>query len=73
MWRWPSAGPCGRALPFDHIHNASIDIGKPDALPGIINSLANAIRAAKLRSQLTAAAAERLKLFKRRIPKPAHA
>jgi hypothetical protein len=60
-----------KALAFDKAGNVSIEVGKLDALPGVIDTLADAIRAGELDTQLAAAAQDRKKNFKRRAPKPA--
>jgi hypothetical protein len=60
-----------KALPFDKTGNCSIEVGTLQALPGIIDTLTDVIRAGELDTQLAAAAAERKKVFKRRPTKPA--
>jgi hypothetical protein len=62
-----------KALAFDKTGNVSIEVGKLDALPGVIDTLIEAVRAGELDTQLAAAAQERKKVFKRRTTKPVQA
>lgn len=62
-----------RALPLDKAGNCSIEVGKLDALPAVINTLIEAIKAGELDTQLAAASTERKKVFKRRTAKPVQA
>ena len=62
-----------KALPFDKAGNVSIEVGKLDALPGIIDVLTASINAGELDTQLAAAATERKKNLKRKTGKPAPA
>ena len=62
-----------KALAFDKTGNVSIEVGKLDALPGVIDTLIEAVRAGELDTQLAAAAQERKKVFKRRTRKPVQA
>ena len=54
-----------KALKLDKAGNSSVEVGKLDALPGVIDMLLSAVRAGELDVQLNAAAQERSKLFKR--------
>jgi hypothetical protein len=58
-----------KALAFDNAGNVSIEVGKLDALPGIIDTLVEAVHAGELDAQLAAASSERRKNFKRRASK----
>lgn len=62
-----------KAVAFDKAGNCSIEVGKLDALPCVLDTLVEAIRAGELDAQLAGAAAERKKVFKRRTAKPAQA
>jgi hypothetical protein len=62
-----------KALAFDKTGSVSIEVGKLEALPGVIDTLIEAIKAGELDTQLAAAATERKKVFKRRVSKPAPA
>jgi hypothetical protein len=55
-----------KPLPLDRTGSTSVEVGGLDALPGVINALLAAVRAGELDTQLTAAAQERSKAFKRR-------
>ena len=54
-----------KALKLDKTGNSSVEIGKLDALAGVIDTLVNAARAGELDVQLAAAVQERSKAFKR--------
>ena len=62
-----------KALAFDKAGNCSIEVGKLDALPGVIDTLIEAIKAGELDTQLATASTERKKVFKRRATKPVQA
>ena len=55
-----------KPLKLDKAGNSSVEVGKLDALPGVIDALLSAVRAGELDVQLTAAAQERSKAFKGR-------
>jgi len=55
-----------KPLPLDKTGSTSVEVGKLDALPGIIDALLAAVQAGELDAQLVAAAQERSKAFKRR-------
>ena len=55
-----------KPLPLDKAGSTSIEVGKLDALPGVIEALLAAVGAGDLDAQLAAAAQERSKAFKRR-------
>ena len=54
-----------KPLPLDKAGNSSVEVGKLDALPGVIDTLLAAVRAGELDTQLGVAAQERSKAFKR--------
>ncbi len=56
----------GRPLPLNRASDVSVEAGDLNALPGVIDALLAAVRAGELDAQLTAAAQERSKAFKRR-------
>ncbi len=63
-----------KAVALDKAGNVSIEVGKLATLPGVIDTLIEAIKAGELDTQLAGAAAERKKVLKRRSqPKPAQA
>lgn len=62
-----------KPLAFDKTGNCSIEVGKLDALPAVMDTLIEAVRAGELDSQLAAASTERKKIIKRRTSKPAQA
>jgi hypothetical protein len=55
-----------KPLPLDKAGNSSVEVGKLEALPGVIDTLLAAVRAGELDLQLGVAAQERSKAFKRR-------
>ena len=55
-----------KPLPLDKAGSTSVEVGKFDALPGVIEALLRAVTAGELDAQLAAAAQERSKAFKRR-------
>ncbi len=55
-----------KPLPLDKAGSTSVEVGKLEALPGVIDALLAAARAGELDPQLAAAAQERGKAFKRR-------
>jgi hypothetical protein len=58
-----------RALRLDKIGNISVEVGKLDALPGVIDALIGAVKAGELDAQLATASLERSKAFTRRTSK----
>jgi hypothetical protein len=55
-----------KPLPLDKAGNTTVEAGKLDALPGVIDALIEAVRGGELDVQLVAAAQERSRAFKRR-------
>jgi hypothetical protein len=55
-----------KPLPLDKTGNSSVEVGKLDALPGVIDALLAAVKAGELDTQLAAASQERSRAFKRR-------
>ena len=55
-----------RPLPLDKAGSTSVEVGKLDQLDGVITVLLDAVRNGDLDQQLTTAAQERSKTFKRR-------
>jgi hypothetical protein len=55
-----------KPLPLDKTGNSSVEVGKLDALPGVIDALLKAVTAGELDAQLTTASQERSKVFKHR-------
>lgn len=62
-----------KALAFDKAGNVSIEVGALANLPGVIDTLIEAVRAGELDTQLAAAATERKKVMKRKTAKQAQA
>jgi hypothetical protein len=54
-----------KPLPLDKAGSTSVEVGKLDQLPRVIDALLAAVRAGELDAQLAAAAQERSKAFKR--------
>ena len=55
-----------KPLPLDRTGSTSVEVGKLEALPGVIEALLRAVTAGELDAQLAGAAQERSKAFKRR-------
>jgi hypothetical protein len=55
-----------KPLPLDKAGSTSVEVGKFDQLPGVIDALVTAVRAGELDAQLAAAVQERSKAFTRR-------
>ena len=56
-----------KPLPLDKTGSTSVEVGKLDQLDGVISTLISAVSAGELDVQLSAAAQERSKAFKRRV------
>lgn len=55
-----------KPLALDKSGNTTVEIGKLDALPGVIDALVQAVKGGELDAALTSAVAERKKNFKRK-------
>ncbi|WP_043363973.1 hypothetical protein [Belnapia sp. F-4-1] len=59
-----------KALPLDKAGNTAVEVGQLDMLPSAIDTLLAAVAAGELDAQLTTAAQERGRAFKRRSATP---